>query len=104
MNNQGAEPQSRCVHLQVFRCTHPIASISSGSMPTPGACERCRYRRERIRGLGDVVALIISWTPLKRMQDKGCGGCKRRQERLNQIAPAPQARNCGKCGKSAQVP
>lgn len=92
-----------CRFMVDGECRNRLALPVYGPRPSKGICDQCQHRNG-LRGLGDALAWILSWTPAKRLQAKGCSGCKRRQERLNQIAPAPQARNCGKCRKSAQVP
>ena len=62
-------------------------------------CEQCEFRNGP-RGLGDLVALMISYTPFRRMQKAGCGGCKQRQEALNKAAPI---RRCGCADSAAQA-
>lgn len=92
-----------CRYMVGGECRNRLALPLYGHCPSEGTCADCEHRNG-LRGLGDALAWILSWTPAKRLQRKGCGACGRRQERLNQIAPRPQARNCGKCGKSVQVP
>lgn len=73
-------------------CRNRLALPVYGARPSPFTCEQCEFRNG-IRGLGDLVALAISYTPFKSMQGK-CGACKQRQHALNEAMPT---RACG-CG------
>lgn len=77
-------------------CTNMLALPVYGARPSDGVCAQCEYRNG-LRGLGDAVATITTVFGIK-----PCGACKERQAALN--AAIPFRRNCGKCGKSAQVP
>lgn len=51
-----------------------------------------KYRPKPMRGLGDAVAVVAQ--PIARTIDRvvgthieGCGGCKKRQEKLNKLVP-----------------
>lgn len=74
-------------------CRNRLALPVYGARPSPFTCEQCEFRNG-IRGLGDLVALAISYTPFKSMQGK-CGACKQRQDALNEAMPT---KACG-CGK-----
>jgi len=79
-----------------LRCRSRLALPIYGPKPSPMVCEQCEFR-DGPRGLGDYVALAISYTPFRRLQAAGCGGCKERQEALNSAVPL---RPCG-CAKPA---
>jgi len=78
------------------RCTNRLALPLYGDRPSSGICRSCEHRNG-LRGLGDAVAWLLSWTPARRLQTRGCGGCKRRQDALNRAAPA--RRPCRSCEK-----
>jgi hypothetical protein len=70
-------------HLGVRFC-----GLNRHERPTEEECAACKDAgRDSIGGLGDTVARYINKTPLRRFKSKGCG-CKRRQERLNELMPA----------------
>lgn len=73
-------------------CRNRLALPVYGARPSPFTCEQCEFRNG-IRGLGDLVALAISYTPFKSMQGK-CGACKQRQDALNHAVPT-KACGCG---------
>lgn len=77
-------------------CRNRLALPVYGSRPSPFTCEQCEFRNG-IRGLGDLVALAISYTPFRSMQGK-CGACKQRQDALNEAMPT---KACG-CGKRSE--
>lgn len=58
-----------------------------GGRPSPGACTMCqRVGHDRVAGIGDLVAMTLHSTPVVRdIVPKGCGGCAKRQRRLNAI-------------------
>lgn len=87
-------PRPFCTQYNHGMCTHPRAWIMWGSrLPSPDQCRRCGFR-DGPRGIGDVVASIISWTPWGRQkQAAGCGPCKARQEALNRAMPFGGAGN-----------
>ena len=66
---------------------------------TMGRCVSCIGREtDRITGLGDLVALTINLTPLRRLKPvvdrvspKGCG-CKKRQKRLNELVTVTKSK------------
>lgn len=84
---------NQCRFISSGECRNRLALPVYGPRPSPGVCEQCEFRNG-IRGLGDLVALAISYTPFKSMQGK-CGACKQRQDALNEAMPT---RACG-CGK-----
>ena len=84
---------NECRFISSGECRNRLALPVYGPRPSRGVCEQCEFRNG-IRGLGDVVALLVSFTPFKSMQGK-CGGCKRRQEAMNHVMPT---KACG-CGK-----
>ena len=48
-------------------------------------CAVCLVKgTNKIKGLGDLVALAINGTPFRRLKKKNCG-CKKRQDQLNRI-------------------
>lgn len=65
--------------------------------PSEERCAKCPFYDGPARGLGDLVAKVTTAIGIE-----PCGGCKERQAALNRALPI--SRNCGKCGKSAQVP
>lgn len=85
-----------CRYMSDAGCSSRLALPVYGSRPSPLVCEQCDFRNGA-RGLGDLIALAISYTPFRRMQAAGCGGCKERQEAMNNAVPL---RPCG-CAKPA---
>jgi len=83
-------------------CRNRLALPVYGARPSPGICAQCEHRNG-VRGLGDALAWLLSWTPARRLQQQGCGGCKRRQATLNAVAPVRRRSTCGKCSKSSQA-
>ena len=52
---------------------------------SPKVCAVCLVKgTNKIKGLGDLVALAINSTPFRRFKKKNCG-CKKRQDYLNRI-------------------
>ena len=92
-----------CQYMRDGECTNRLALPVYGVRPSEGVCAQCEHR-DGLRGLGDAVAWVLSFTPAATMQANGCAGCKQRQQALNTIAPMPRSRNCGKCGKSSKAP
>jgi hypothetical protein len=87
-------------------CRNRLALPLYGPRPSKGVCGQCQYRNG-LRGLGDALAWILSWTPAKRLQQRQCGGCKARQQAMNEAVPFRQPQPCGKCQKpkaEAQAP
>jgi hypothetical protein len=84
---------SDCKYMIQERCTNRLALPLYGAQPSPGVCSACEYRNG-LRGLGDALAWVLSFTSAKRIQSKGCGGCKRRQAALNRAVPARPCRQC----------
>ena len=91
-----------CRYMVEGACTNRLALPVYGARPSEGVCAQCRYRHG-IAGLGDVVALIISFTPLRRMQGK-CAPCKDRQEAMNQAMPMRRCQCKGRDGLNAPKP
>lgn len=87
-----------CRYMIDRRCTNRLALPIYGARPSSGICRTCEYRNG-LRGLGDAVAWLLSWTPARRLQKNGCKGCKQRQDALNRAVPA--RRPCGSCGKTS---
>ena len=92
-----------CAHARDGRCTHPDQPW--GSRPTRAVCRGFCEHRVRFRGLGDVVALAISWLPFRRVKamqlpisEGGCSRCHERQDALNETV---NFRRCGSCARSA---
>jgi len=84
-------------------CRNRLALPVSGPRPSQGVCAECQHRNG-LRGLGDALAWLLSFTPAARLQRRQCGGCKRRQEAMNAAAPMPnRTRKCGSCQKSANA-
>ena len=75
-----------CKYMVEGKCGSRLALPLYGERPSPGVCAQCKFKYG-VRGLGDLVALAISYTPFRRMQGK-CEPCKGRQEAMNSIAPA----------------
>lgn len=95
----GEGDMTDCRYMVDSRCTSRLALPLYGSRPSAGVCAECEFRNGP-RGLGDLVALMISYTPFRMMQKAGCGGCKQRQEALNKAAPI---RRCGCADRAAQA-
>jgi hypothetical protein len=94
---------TNCRHLQLHVCTNAEARKRFGDHPTAAICARCPHISPNIHGLGDLVHRVISLLPGgKRVQAKGCGGCKARQEALNRAVPLSKKGKCTACEKSAQ--
>ena len=74
-------PDLNCKYVRAGRCTNRLALPISGATPSAGVCARCEHRNG-IRGVGDLVALLIGFTPFKRLE---CGACFARQAFLNRI-------------------
>lgn len=85
--------------MQESRCVSRLALPVYGPRPSPMVCEQCQFRNGP-RGLGDLVALMISYTPFRRIQEYGCGGCKQRQEALNEAVPL---KPCGCANRATQA-
>jgi len=73
-------PQLKDGYCERFKCPQP----------RPFVCERCQtvWQKKKPRGLGDVVHDLLA--PAVKVIDKtlgtnlkGCGGCKKRREKLN---------------------
>lgn len=89
---------SGCRYMEFASCRNRLALPVYGARPSPMTCEQCEFRNG-VRGLGDLIALAISYTPFKSMQGK-CGGCKRRQDALNEALPT---KACGCANRSAKA-
>ena len=91
-----------CRYMTSSECTNRIALPQYGARPSPGVCEQCEYRNG-FRGAGDVLAWLLSWTPARRLQLEGCGGCKERQAAMNAAMPIgdKSSSGCGGCGAKA---
>jgi hypothetical protein len=77
----------RCKYL-LTQLDERLCGLNRHERPTEEECAACKDAgRDSIGGLGDTVARYINKTPLRRLKPKGCG-CKRRQERLNELMPA----------------
>lgn len=84
-------------------CRNRLALPVYGARPSRGICAQCEHRNG-MRGLGDALAWLLSFTPAARLQKRQCGGCKARQAALNEAVPAPnRTRKCGSCQKSANA-
>ncbi len=94
----GLGGMSGCRYMVGGSCSSRLALPVYGARPSPATCEQCEFRNG-IRGLGDLVALAISYTPFKSMQGK-CGACKQRQDALNHAMPT---KACGCANRSAQA-
>lgn len=87
-----------CRYLKAGECGNRLALPVYGKRPSDAVCRRCEHRNG-LRGLGDALAWLLSWTPACRLQapkvaagqpaGRACGGCKERQEALNQMVPNP---------------
>ncbi|MFM2104779.1 MAG: hypothetical protein RL006_946 [Chloroflexota bacterium] len=82
-------------------CRNRLALPVYGARPSRGICAQCEHRNG-LRGLGDAVAWLLSFTPAARLQKAGCVRCKERQEALNTAAPFPEKRKCVRCEKSSR--
>ena len=66
--------------------TNPAHPICTVPQPTYDICNKCEIREPNgSKGLGDTVKKMID--KVTRGKVKPCGGCKKRQERLNKILP-----------------
>ncbi len=64
-----------------FACPHDLGEAAVEATPAPPTPKRCGCaKRKARRGLGDIVAAATTTIGIKR-----CGGCKRRQVRLNRF-------------------
>lgn len=65
---------------------HNVAANRRDRVNTPsaGRCSSCPHYEGPARGLGDVVASVT-----KSVGISPCGGCQKRREMLNEIAPNP---------------
>lgn len=79
---------AKCEYLDKVNYTDPCSSCPNGHF---GQYEQTGCD-DTIRGLGDLVAIGIQ--PIASAIDKvfgttikTCGGCKKRQEKLNQLVP-----------------
>lgn len=81
-----------CRYLKEGECRNRLALPVYGKRPSDGVCARCEHRNG-LRGLGDALAWILSWTPARIIQRTGCKGCKRRQEAMNG-QPSRPCRSC----------
>lgn len=65
-----------------------LCLLNRHDSPTDEDCAACQSARlDRVVGFGDRVATAINKTPIRLLKPKDCG-CKRRQERLNELMPA----------------
>ena len=63
--------------------SHPICTVPQPDYET---CKQCKMREPGgSKGLGDTVKKVID--KVTRGKVKPCGGCKKRQERLNKLLP-----------------
>ena len=92
-----------CRYMRDGQCRNRLALPLYGATPSAGVCGQCEHRNG-VRGLGDALAWVLSWTPAVRLQRKKCAGCKRRQEALNAAVPSSNAKPRRKCGKCAKAP
>lgn len=82
-----------CLHLVANRCINSQAMPRSGIYPTAESCAKCEYYEGPPRGLGDVVETVARATGVKQAVafvsggGKGCSGCQKRREALNQAVP-----------------
>lgn len=65
------------------RCTEPKSAVFTLA-PSASRCARCPHYRGPLRGLGDAIAVVT-----KAVNIEPCGGCAKRREELNRIAPNP---------------
>ena len=92
-----------CRYMREGECRNRLALPVYGPTPSAGVCGQCQHRNG-LRGLGDALAWVLSWTPAVRLQRKGYVGCKRRQEALNAAVPSANSKPRRKCGKCAKAP
>lgn len=65
-----------------------LCMLNRHDSPSDEDCAACKSAgRDRVIGLGDRVATAINKTPIRFIKPKDCG-CKRRQQRLNELMPA----------------
>jgi hypothetical protein len=80
------------------QCGNRLALPIYGASPSPGVCSVCEFRNG-FRGLGDVVAWALSFTPARRLQMAQCKSCKDRQQAMNDAMPM-RGGGCGCAPKS----
>ena len=70
-----------CLHASQGICRH----AKLPQLPAePSRCGPCPHYRGPMRGLGDAVAAVT-----KAVGVAPCGGCLKRRQALNEIAPNP---------------
>lgn len=74
-----------CIYRSNGECHLIAANRQNGSSAADDArCARCPHYRGPLRGLGDAIAAVT-----KAVNIEPCGGCAKRREELNRIAPNP---------------
>ena len=91
-----------CRYMRDGQCRNRLALPLYGATPSAGVCGQCEHRNG-FRGAGDVLAWLLSWTPARRLQLEGCGGCKERQAAMNAAMPIgdKSSSECGGWGAKA---
>jgi hypothetical protein len=78
-----------CRHYQNDRCSLGLY----GGKPSPGTCRQCDRYSGEMRGLGDLVERITTWTGIRRIwlrfskSGRGGCGCSRRRDKMNTRFP-----------------
>jgi hypothetical protein len=74
----------RCIYMPKGVCTNRLALPLYGARPSAGICAQCEHRNG-LRGAGDAIKWLLSFTPLRSVK---CGGCTARQSFLNKAMPS----------------
>lgn len=74
----------KCRLREGRRCLSLEQAPYNGGVASIGWCRACPSYDGPARGLGDIVATVTHAVGIA-----PCGGCQKRRERLNEIAPNP---------------
>lgn len=86
---------ARKLHGETIVCLHPEVALDASRIVRASTCQICPMANvacdllaepaeipAKSRGLGDTIAKVT-----KAIGIKPCGGCKKRQEKLNELFP-----------------
>ena len=92
-----------CRYMRDGECRNRLALPVTGPRPSRGVCGACAHR-DGLRGAGDAVKWLLSWTPLRAVR---CGGdLWKAREFLDARAgrsPVQVGRPIGGCGNPEHV-
>jgi len=72
-------------YFAIILCTEQAEIIKQGKSTHPNQKDRAKTSNNNSRGLGDTIKKAID--KVTRGKVKQCGGCKKRQEKLNKLLP-----------------